>query len=134
MQTSLTNLKKVKLIKNSYFALIFYKEKEVVYVGTCIHNIPNIFAHNDKDFDSYSVIECADPEELVLTQTELIIKYLPIYNNTLPTNERYMRKSVIKQSFDVTGHEFNKYIRLNKVQPIYQDYYDIQEIFQFNEN
>lgn len=129
---TIANLKKVKLIKNSNFVLIFYKGKEIVYVGKCIHNVPNIFAHNDKDFDSYALIECANDDEVVLTQSELIINHLPKYNNTLPINDRYMTKSVIKRTYDVTGHELNKYIKTNKVRPVYQDYYDVRDIFQFN--
>lgn len=67
-----------------YFLL---KGEEVVYVGKATNFIDRLIAHiDDKDFDSYSVVECSK-DEIDELETEYIYEYMPIYNKTINSGD-----------------------------------------------
>ena len=123
----------VEEVDGEYVYLLF-DNKEVVYVGRSTKNFPSLANHKEKQFTHFS---CIDIEQLdfPITQEELFFKlifdYVPRYNTSLPSNNRYMSKGMIKKHFDITGVELNRLIRKNNVLPIYREYYDIRDIFNY---
>lgn len=109
-----------------YFLL---KGDEVTYIGSCSKSTPNLFSHNDKDFDRYYMLSVEQEVDLNVLLAEYIIKLVPRYNGNLPSNEKYMSKAQIKKRFNLSGHEINKVIKEKKVSTVYLDYYDISEFF-----
>ncbi|MFP3391772.1 hypothetical protein [Brevibacillus sp. SIMBA_040] len=110
-----------------YFLL---KGDEVTYVGSCSKSTPNLFSHNDKDFDCYYMLSVEQDVDLNVLLAEYIIKLVPKHNGNLQSNEKYMSKSQIKKKFNMSGYDINKVIKEKKINTVYLDYYDIDEFFQ----
>ncbi|RKJ52294.1 hypothetical protein D7X33_31910, partial [Butyricicoccus sp. 1XD8-22] len=94
----------VEEIAGEYVFLLFDND-EVVYVGRSSKNFPSLANHKDKQFTHLS---CIDIKQLdfSITQEELFFKlifeYVPKYNMSLPSNNRYMSKGMMKKRFDIT--------------------------------
>lgn len=69
-----------------------FKDKNLVYVGKTTKGIKRIFQHDDKEFDGYYFVD-VPPDELSYTEKELILKYKPRYNLSIP-GERIKRREV----------------------------------------
>ncbi|MDQ0255604.1 hypothetical protein J2S74_002986 [Evansella vedderi] len=128
---SLINNNKITYQDGEYIYFLLDGE-EVVYVGKTIKPFPPIPNHRDKIFTDVSIlpIDSFDFEGTAdVLLIDLLIKLLPKYNTTLPTNERYMTKGIIKKRFDVNGYELNRLIKKNGAKTIFHDFYDIKDIF-----
>lgn len=134
----LENKLDVGMLENGeYVFCLLNGNEEVVYVGRSIKKYPNLLPHKEKGINSFISISTSEigfkgsTEELFFS---LIFKFVPQYNDVLPSNERYMSKGIIKKNFDINGVELNKLIRKHKALPIYREYYDIQDIFIYEES
>lgn len=86
--------------KIDYGPLIYYLKKkgEVVYVGSTICIFNRIGSHlKNKDFDSCVVREVSE-EELLLQEAKEILKFKPLYNNNLPSQETFISFKKLKQN------------------------------------
>ena len=73
---------------------------EIVYVGqsrNVFHRIGLHGANEEKVFDSYSIIEC-EPQDLNDLEAELIVRFAPMYNVTLPLNNSWITLSHLRNS------------------------------------
>jgi hypothetical protein len=129
MFTAANIYKKSIAFKNGTYILYLLNDKEVVYIGGTTKNVPNLYGHRDKDFNRYYVSGINPNDEVNIKIAEEIIRFCPKYNTQLPSNNRYMRKSVIKSTFDINGHDLNRVIKKKYATPVYLDYYDIREVF-----
>ena len=78
--------------KRNSFIYFLIKDNEIVYVGQTKAGLSRIFQHNDKKFDSYSIIEC-EQSELDELENEYIIKFNPKYNKTINLTDRFISKA-----------------------------------------
>lgn len=62
------------------------KDKQIVYVGKTENGISRIFAHKDKDFDSYSFFK-TEKSQLDWIESVNIIHYKPIYNKQFTSSK-----------------------------------------------
>lgn len=131
---SLINNNKITYKDGEYIFFLLDGE-EIVYVGKTIKSFPPISNHRDKTFTDVSILPKdslgfeGTHDELLI---ELLIQLLPKYNTSLPTNERYMTKGIIKKRFDINGYELNRLIKKNGAKTVFHDYYDIKDIFQYD--
>lgn len=124
---------KVSVEDGNYIYFLLNKD-EIVYIGKTIKVFPPISQHNDKQFTHVSIlptesIDIIGPDDNLII--EMIIKYLPKYNTTLPSNDRYLTKSIMKKRFNINGVELNRLIKKNQARPIFYDYYDSKDVFKF---
>ncbi|WP_025731328.1 hypothetical protein [Heyndrickxia ginsengihumi] len=108
---------------------------EVVYIGRTTKVYPPITNHGDKVFTHVSMppIDSFNFDGTIFELfLNLILELRPKYNTVLPDNKYYMRKSMMKKKFDITGYEINRLIKKNGAHPVYLDYYDIRDIFRYD--
>lgn len=101
--------------KPSVFFLI--NQKEIVFIGLSLDvmvRIANLRKENKMIFDHYAILECPS-EYAPAVQCELIVKYEPKYNKTLPHNQGYITRGKIKEVFNINGHRVRHLIK--KYQP-----------------
>ena len=88
------------------------KNDEVIYVGKTIQGISRPLSHNDKDFDSFYMINCKD-NELDIKEVEMICKYKPKFNKGISPIEGLFSTSQISYELKLRGfflrHPFIKY-------------------------
>lgn len=113
---------------NIYFLL---NNDEIVYIGISKNSLPSLYYHEDKTYTHISIPSFEDygfdgtVQDLYF---DLVFKLKPIYNTTLPKNDRYMTKYTLKKKLYVTDSEIDKALADTKVKPVYLNYYDVEEI------
>ena len=98
----------------------------IVYVGQSENIIQRVGVHlanPSKDFDgwSYATVENGDLNEI---ETELIIRYKPILNKTLPANKQYVTARYLR-NLGFNGWKIRRILK--KIQPIWKDYYSVKD-------
>ena len=105
--------------KIDYGPLIYYLKKkgEVVYVGSTICIFNRIGSHlRNKDLDSCSIRE-VDKEDLLLEEAKEILRFKPLYNNNLPSQENFISFKKLKQNLLTYNNSicFRKNITITKL-------------------
>lgn len=85
---------------NKTSVYLLKKDGVVVYVGSSKNGFYRALSHAYnkpvKDFDEIELIDC-ELDDLIELETELIIKYQLIYNNTIPSKNYITLKSFKEQ-------------------------------------
>ena len=127
----LNNRKKIdEKICCIYFLI---KNSEIVYIGQSTNGISRIQQHTDKDFDSYFILETSK-EHLNDLESHYIVKFNPVYNKRvsyIPTG--LINKYKIFKEFKINGSVFKIIESFYGLNPIYENYYSIKEIYKFIE-
>lgn len=99
----------------------------VVYVGQSTNIWARVGVHLAspiKKFDGFSY--CEIEGNLNDAEAELIVRYKPKFNSSLPNNSFYASSSQLKKVFNVNGWEWRRLKQISS--PVWLDYYKIQEI------
>lgn len=107
-------IKKAIEIDSQKITGIFFliKDEKIVFVGRTIIGVGAISQHfKDKDFDKYYFMKCPK-EDVESLAYEYIIKFVPIYNKSLPKREGYISLPAYKRKIAELGVE--KYTHITK--------------------
>lgn len=109
--------------KKAFIYLLINSYEQVVYVGqSCYHPIFRIFHHlkdEDKDFSTYSsILICPSFDKKILndTEAELILKFKPKYNKTLPNNTLWAKQGTLLKKLDIGKIQFTKLRKKHKIE------------------
>jgi len=107
---------RVKIPKVSSGIYFLILEEEVVYVGQSKFNVfSRVGIHTrDKKFDEFHYLEINNDEDddfMNLLEARFILEYLPIYNQTIPTNSRYFIESRIRKDYKCNAYVLKRFIR-----------------------
>lgn len=118
------------------------KDNVVVYIGSSINGLYRALSHACvdpiKDFDEVELINC-EANKLINLESELIIKYQPLYNSTIPspdfiTLNRFRQKYCRGQITDMTLPELKKKVKRAGITPKGsfngKVYYRLKEIYE----
>jgi len=97
---------------------VLLKNNVVVYVGQSENILSRLTFHHQKQYDSYAI--CLIPYgNMNEWEAQLIVKYKPVYNSTLPVNETYISTHGIK-AITQPGkrHQLTKAIRLTGLREV----------------
>ena len=106
---------------------LLWNDGIVVYVGQSSNIWARVGVHLAnplKQFDGFSYCEIAG--DLNDAEAELIVRYKPHINSSLPNNSIYASASQLKKVFNVNGWGWRKLKQL--VPPEWRDYYKIKDI------
>lgn len=116
------------------------KNGEVVYVGSSAFGLYRALAHAcinvPKDFDEVELIDC-DIEHLQELEAELILRYKPMYNLSMPSSNnvtlRWFRKNYCKGQVTELGLlDLKKLVKQAGLKPNGsfngETYYDLMEL------
>ena len=106
-----------------------FSGETMVYIGQSNIGERRVYQHQGKfPFDGYSIHPTTlDQSGLDLLEAELIVKYRPIRNRTLPTGQKkYCVRSRIKKTLGINAWEFRR--RTASVSPAFRDYYNVEEL------
>ena len=124
--------KKRRLLKTRgiYFLI---KNKEIVYIGSSDYIQQRIIAHNKKEkinFDYFSIKKyiMVTDEKLRLIEAEYILNYKPIYNKTIPKNNKYIPISKIKKQLGITKPKTKKLLKFFNLHLLSNNYVDAQKL------
>lgn len=105
-------------------------EDEIVYIGQTVSIETRILSHlseNTKEFDRFTALRY--PRKVLdHCECEYIVHYKPKYNMVLPPNNKYLSKNELKKILGVNGHELNRILRINKIQPSFLERYDVDKV------
>lgn len=106
-------------------------KNEIVYVGKstkgAFDRLGAHFKYSDKVFDSYFIEPCLEIN-LTALETEYILKFVPKYNKSLPSNKIYTTKNRIMSNFKIwSSKTFSQIIRDNKIQIYGGKYFKIAD-------
>lgn len=115
------------IFENKTGIYFLIKDNEIVYVGQSTQFYTKLSSHvNNKDFDSYFIIEVPE-EQLTEYEVEYIIKFNPIYNSILPSNNIYKTLESMKKIFELTKWNLKKTVRIHDIKRAFRNYYDIRD-------
>lgn len=126
------SLKRKAILKVYPGVYVLFWNDEVVYVGQSTNVENRIIYHInslEKVFDAYAIIP-TEPDMLDATEVELIWRFSPKYNVTMPENLRYKSIGQIRKLYPIRGVTENLLKRLGARDGIEKRgrYYDMQVV------
>ena len=128
-------MEKEEIIKNKtiysreVFIYFLIKDDIIVYVGQTAKGMSRIQAHEgNKDFNAYTIINC-DKDELDELENHYILKFNPIYNKMINTNDKYISRQGIRK-LGINGCLLNRLIKVYEIKYANNNYklYDRSQI------
>jgi predicted GIY-YIG superfamily endonuclease len=119
-----------QIINNSQLALrirgIYFliQNQKIVYIGQSHDVINRIYTHlnkGKKGFDSFSYIEIAY-DKLNILEAEYIVKFKPIHNTKLPSNDKYKSAEILLKLLGWNRWKLKKVIKNNRILPVYEGF------------
>lgn len=108
-----TSNNEIKPKRGIYF---LFNKNSLVYIGQSEFIEKRIFDHvGSKNFDSWNYIEHSKETSLNEIEADLILKYQPFYNKTIPANNLWISRGVLSRIYDISMLKSRRLIKEEKV-------------------